>query len=223
MMGLLKWIGWNRRKKRNNYYFCCYNRFWKDNKIQIIDTPGHVDFTVEVSRSLRVLDGAIAIIDAQAGVEPQTETVWRQATEYKVPRIIFVNKMDKIGANFEYAIETLKNRLGIKVAAIQLPIGKENNFRGIIDLIEMTAFEYDGSPNENGKFIDIPEEMKELVYLKRQELIEILSDFDDNLMNLVLENKEINSDILKKVIRKATLDINFFLFYVVLLSKIKVF
>ncbi|RAM57794.1 elongation factor G [Candidatus Phytoplasma oryzae] len=184
--------------------------FWKKHQIQIIDTPGHVDFTVEVSRSLRVLDGAIAIIDAQAGVESQTETVWRQATEYKVPRIIFVNKMDKIGANFEYAINTLKERLGIKVAAIQWPIGQENNFRGIIDLVEMTAFEYDGSPNETGKVIDIPNNLKDLVILKREELIEVLSDFDDNLMNLFIENKFINSDILKKVIRKATLSINFF-------------
>ncbi|WP_153368618.1 elongation factor G [Candidatus Phytoplasma sacchari] len=184
--------------------------FWKNHKIQIIDTPGHVDFTVEVSRSLRVLDGAIAIIDAQAGVEPQTETVWRQATEYNVPRIIFVNKMDKIGANFEYAIDTLKKRLGIKVAAIQWPIGKENNFKGIIDLIEMNAFEYDGSSDEKGQLIQIPDDLKEIVILKRQELIEILSDFDDDLMNLVLNNKEIESCILKKSLRKATLSINFF-------------
>ncbi|WBL31274.1 elongation factor G [Candidatus Phytoplasma sacchari] len=184
--------------------------FWKNHKIQIIDTPGHVDFTVEVSRSLRVLDGAIAIIDAQAGVEPQTETVWRQATEYNVPRIIFVNKMDKIGANFEYAIDTLKKRLGIKVAAIQWPIGKENNFKGIIDLIDMNAFEYDGSSDEKGQLIQIPDDLKEIVILKRQELIEILSDFDDDLMNLVLNNKEIESCILKKSLRKATLSINFF-------------
>ncbi|WCA22328.1 elongation factor G [Candidatus Phytoplasma oryzae] len=184
--------------------------FWKENKIQIIDTPGHVDFTVEVSRSLRVLDGAIAIIDAQAGVEPQTETVWRQATEYKVPRIIFVNKMDKIGADFEYAVRDLKQKLGIKVAAIQWPIGQENEFKGIVDLIEMTAFEYDGSPDEKGKFVEIPDYLKEIVNIKRNELIEILSDFDDDLMNLFLYNKPINPVILKKVIRNATLNINFF-------------
>ncbi|MBP3059327.1 elongation factor G [Texas Phoenix palm phytoplasma] len=184
--------------------------FWKNNKINVIDTPGHVDFTVEVSRSLRVLDSAIAIIDAQAGVEPQTETVWRQATEYKVPRIVFVNKMDKIGADFDYAIKTLKEKLGIKVAAIQWPIGKENNFTGIIDLLELTAYEYDGSPTENNKKIDIPENLKQIAFQKRKELIELLSEFDDNLMDMFLENKEINSDILKKVIRKATIEVNFF-------------
>ncbi|QTX02844.1 elongation factor G [Candidatus Phytoplasma luffae] len=185
--------------------------FWKEHKIQIIDTPGHVDFTVEVSRSLRVLDGAVVVIDAQAGVEPQTETVWRQATEYKVPRIVFVNKMDKIGADFEYAIDTLKKRLGVKVAAIQWPIGKENNFIGIIDLLEMKAFQYDNnSYSESGKFIDIPEDLTEIVKQKRQELIELLSEFDDELLDMFFANKEINADILKKIIRKATLDVSFF-------------
>lgn len=184
--------------------------FWKEHQIQIIDTPGHVDFTVEVSRSLRVLDGAVAVIDAQAGVEPQTETVWRQATEYKVPRIVFVNKMDKIGANFDFAINTLKERLGIKTSAIQWPIGQESSFNGIIDLLTMTAIEYDGSSTENHKNIDIPENLKEIANLKRQELIETLADFDDELMELFLENQPINSETLKKVIRRATLDVNFF-------------
>ncbi|MDV3166955.1 MAG: elongation factor G [Vigna little leaf phytoplasma] len=184
--------------------------FWREHQIQIIDTPGHVDFTVEVSRSLRVLDGAIAVIDAQAGVEPQTETVWRQATEYKVPRIIFVNKMDKIGADFDYAIKTLKKRLGIKSSPIQWPIGQESSFNGIIDLLTMTAFEYDGSPTENTKQIDIPENLKEIAITKRQELIEILSDFDDELMELFLENQIISADLLTKIIRKATLNANFF-------------
>ncbi|AYJ01348.1 elongation factor G [Candidatus Phytoplasma ziziphi] len=185
--------------------------FWKDNKIQIIDTPGHVDFTVEVSRSLRVLDGAVVVIDAQAGVEPQTETVWRQATEYKVPRIVFVNKMDKVGADFEYAIGTLKQRLGVKVAAIQWPIGKESNFIGIIDLLEMTAFKYNNNSfSEDGEFIDIPQDLLEIATQKRQELIELLSEFDDDLMELFFQNKEISADVLKKVIRKATLTVNFF-------------
>ncbi|WP_341266428.1 elongation factor G [Candidatus Phytoplasma fraxini] len=185
--------------------------FWKNHKIQIIDTPGHVDFTVEVSRSLRVLDGAVVVIDAQAGVEPQTETVWRQATEYKVPRIVFVNKMDKIGADFQYSINTLKARLGVKVAAIQWPIGKESNFIGIIDLLEMTAFQYDNNSfNEDGKIIDIPEDLVEIATLKRQELIELLSDFDDELMELFFQNKEISANFLKKVIRKATLTVDFF-------------
>ncbi len=185
--------------------------FWKDHKIQIIDTPGHVDFTVEVSRSLRVLDGAVVVIDAQAGVEPQTETVWRQATEYKVPRIVFVNKMDKVGADFEYAISTLKQRLGVKVAAIQWPIGKESNFIGIIDLLEMTAFKYNNNSfSEDGEFIDIPEDLLEIAAQKRQELIELLSEFDDDLMELFFQNKEISADVLKKVIRKATLTVDFF-------------
>ncbi|WP_017193250.1 elongation factor G [Vaccinium witches'-broom phytoplasma] len=184
--------------------------FWKDHQIQIIDTPGHVDFTVEVSRSLRVLDGAIVVIDAQAGVEPQTETVWRQATEYKVPRIIFVNKMDKVGADYAYAIETLKKRLGVKACAIQWPIGKENNFTGLIDLIEMKAFEYDGSPSENAKEIEIPEYLKETALLKREELIEILADFDDELMTMFFDEQKITTDMLKRIIRKATLDVKFF-------------
>lgn len=185
--------------------------FWKDNKIQIIDTPGHVDFTVEVSRSLRVLDGAAVVIDAQAGVEPQTETVWRQATEYKVPRIVFVNKMDKIGADFAYAIDTLKQRLGVKVASIQWPIGKESSFNGIIDLLDMTAFQYDNnSTTESGKSIDIPLDLLDMATQKRQELIEILADFDDDLMEMFFQNKEINAEFLKKVIRKATLSVDFF-------------
>lgn len=166
--------------------------FWKDHKIQIIDTPGHVDFTVEVSRSLRVLDGAVVVIDAQAGVEPQTETVWRQATEYKVPRIVFVNKMDKVGADFEYAIGTLKQRLGVKVAAIQWPIGKESNFIGIIDLLEMTAFKYNNNSfSEDGEFIDIPQDLLEIAAQKRQELIELLSEFDDDLMELFFKIKKL--------------------------------
>ncbi|MDV3143908.1 MAG: GTP-binding protein, partial [Candidatus Phytoplasma australasiaticum] len=185
--------------------------FWQDHRINIIDTPGHVDFTVEVSRSLRVLDGAVAVIDAQAGVEPQTETVWRQATEYKVPRIVFVNKMDKIGADFSYAIETLKNKLGINAFAIQWPIGSEDNFTGIIDLIEMTAFEFDTNKNdESGKFINIPENLKNIVEQKRNDLIEAISDFDEELMSLFLEEKTISIYKIKQVIRKATLQAVFF-------------
>ncbi|MEZ0180384.1 elongation factor G, partial ['Camptotheca acuminata' phytoplasma] len=185
--------------------------FWKDHKIQIIDTPGHVDFTVEVSRSLRVLDGAIAVIDAQAGVEPQTETVWRQATEYKVPRIVFVNKMDKIGADFENAINTLKQRLGVKTAAIQWPIGKENDFTGIIDLLEMTAFQYDpNSVSESGKFIEIPENLLAIAKQKRQELVETLSEFDDDLMNMFFAGQEVSAETLKTIIRRVTLNVSFF-------------
>ena len=127
--------------------------FWKKYRLNIIDTPGHVDFTVEVSRSLRVLDGAVALIDAQAGVEPQTETVWRQATEFMVPRLIFANKMDKMGADFVYSLKTIDNRLGVNAKPIEWPIGAESEFRGVIDLVTMKAYEYDGKPEEEAKEI----------------------------------------------------------------------
>ena len=146
--------------------------FWKDHRINIIDTPGHVDFTVEVSRSLRVLDGAVTVLDAQAGVEPQTETVWRQATDYKVPRIVYINKMDKIGADFDASIKSIKDRLGVIAVPIQVPIGSEADFNGIIDLVTMKATQYDGEMDEIGKEIDIPENLRKLSELKRIELIE---------------------------------------------------
>ena len=184
--------------------------YWKGYKLNIIDTPGHVDFTVEVSRSLRVLDGAITVLDAQAGVEPQTETVWRQATEYKVPRVILVNKMDKIGADFEYAIKTIKQRLGVKTAAIQYPIGAESQFAGIIDLVEMKAYHYDGNPEEEYTEIDIPTNLKDIVKEKRVELIETIADFDEELMVLYLEGEEITVEMIKRAIRKGTLDVEFF-------------
>ncbi len=184
--------------------------YWKGYKLNIIDTPGHVDFTVEVSRSLRVLDGAITVLDAQAGVEPQTETVWRQATEYKVPRVILVNKMDKIGADFEYAIKSIKTRLGVKTAAIQYPIGSESNFTGIIDLVEMKAFHYDGNPEENNTEIEIPANLKDIVKEKRVELIEAVADFDEELMVSYLEGEEISVEMLKRAIRRGTLDVEFF-------------
>ena len=184
--------------------------FWKEHRINVIDTPGHVDFTVEVSRSLRVLDGAITVIDAQAGVEPQTETVWRQATEYMVPRIVFVNKMDKIGANFENAIKTLHDRLGIKAVAIQWPIGSENDFSGIIDLITMTAVEYLGTPDEATKDIEIPSYLMDKVTEKRNELIETVADFDEEIMMAYLEGEEISADQIKKALRKATLAVEVF-------------
>ena len=123
--------------------------FWKKHRLNIIDTPGHVDFTVEVSRSLRVLDGAIALLDAQAGVEPQTETVWRQANEFKVPRMIFCNKMDKMGASFEYSLSTIDSRFGVNAKPIEWPIGAEDQFRGVIDLVAMKAYEFDGKPEED--------------------------------------------------------------------------
>ena len=183
---------------------------WNGYRLNIIDTPGHVDFTIEVSRSLRVLDGAITLLDAQAGVEPQTETVWRQATEFKVPRIIFANKMDKMGANFEYTLGTIKSRLGVNYKPIQWPIGAESEFRGVVDLVTMKAYEFDGTEQENSTEIDIPADLKDVVEQKRTELIEAVADFDDDLMNAYLEGEEITVEMLKRAIRKGTLAVEFF-------------
>ena len=183
---------------------------WKGYRYNIIDTPGHVDFTVEVQRSLRVLDGAICLLDANAGVEPQTETVWRQATEYKVPRMIFANKMDKLGADFEYTLETVKSRLGVNYAPIQWPIGAENEFNGIIDLLTRTAYHYDGEEHENATVIEIPEDLKDIVEQKRTELIEKAVEFDDELMEKYLEGEELAIEDIKKAIRKGVLAAEFF-------------
>jgi len=184
--------------------------YWKGYKINVIDTPGHVDFTVEVSRSLRVLDGAVTVLDAQAGVEPQTETVWRQATDYKVPRIVFVNKMDKIGADFENAIKTIHNRLGVKAYAVQWPIGAESEFSGIIDLITMKAYHYDGGIDEETTEIEIPANLKDKAEEKRIELIEAIADFNEELMIMYLEGEEIPIEMIKETIREATLAVKFF-------------
>ena len=184
--------------------------FWKKYRLNIIDTPGHVDFTVEVSRSLRVLDGAVALIDAQAGVEPQTETVWRQATEFMVPRIIFANKMDKMGANFEYSLQTIDSRLGVNAKPIEWPIGAENEFRGVIDLVTMKAYEYDGKPEEEPKEIEIPEELKAIAEEKRADLIEAVAEFDDDMMMTYLDGGEISIEMIKSAIRKGTLAVKFF-------------
>ena len=185
--------------------------YWKQNRINIIDTPGHVDFTVEVSRSLRVLDGAVTVLDAQAGVEPQTETVWRQATEYKVPRIVFVNKMDKTGANFKYSVDSLHKRLGAVAQPIQLPIGAESTFRGIVDLVTMTAVTYqEGSPDEITTDIAIPADLIDDAEYYRDELINVVADYDDELMENYLEGADISVELLKRAIRKATLSVEFF-------------
>lgn len=184
--------------------------FWKNHVINIIDTPGHVDFTVEVSRSLRVLDGAITVLDAQAGVEPQTETVWRQATDYHVPRLIFVNKMDKTGADFAYSVASLHKRLGANAHPIQIPIGTEAGFSGIIDIVVQKAYRFDGSPDEVMKEIPIPAELADEVQLSREQLIAAVSDFDEEVMMLYLEEQEIPIELLKKAIRKATLTVQFF-------------
>ena len=184
--------------------------YWNGHRLNIIDTPGHVDFTVEVSRSLRVLDGAIALLDAQAGVEPQTETVWRQATEFKVPRMIFCNKMDKMGASFEYSLGTIDSRLGVNAKPIQWPIGAEDEFNGIIDLVTRKAYQYDHEQHENPKEIEIPEDLKDLVEEKRNDLIEAVAEFDDELMEKYLEGEEVSIELIKKAIRKGTLEVKFF-------------
>ena len=183
---------------------------WKGYRLNIIDTPGHVDFTIEVQRSLRVLDGAIALIDAQAGVEPQTETVWRQATGFKVPRMIFANKMDTLGANFEYSLKTIEKRLGIKAVPIAYPIGAEDDFNGIVDILNRVAYHYNGEEHENYTEIEIPEDLKDIVEQKRTELIEAAAEYDDDLMSAYLDGKELDVKDIKKAIRKGTLAANFF-------------
>ncbi|MBQ9833800.1 MAG: elongation factor G [Bacilli bacterium] len=183
---------------------------WKGYRLNIIDTPGHVDFTIEVQRSLRVLDGAVALIDAQAGVEPQTETVWRQANEYKVPRMICANKMGKLGADFYYSLKTIGDRLGAKAAPIELPIGAESEFCGVVNLVTMKAYKFDGSEMENAEEIAIPEDMKAKAEEYRAKLIEEVADFDEELMMKYLEGEEITEADLKKAIRTATLSVEFF-------------
>ncbi len=184
--------------------------YWKGYRYNIIDTPGHVDFTVEVSRSLRVLDGSVALLDAQAGVEPQMETVWRQADEFSVPRIIFANKMDKMGANFEYSLSTIDSRLGVNAKPIEWPIGAENEFHGVIDLVTMKAYEYDGKPEEDAKEIEIPEDLKAIAEEKHNELIEAVAEFDDEMIEKYLEGEEISVEMIKAAIRKGTLAAKFF-------------
>lgn len=184
--------------------------YWKGYRMNIIDTPGHVDFTVEVSRSLRVLDGAVALLDSQAGVEPQTETVWRQATEFSVPRIIFANKMDKMGANFEYTLGTIDSRLGVNAKPIEWPIGAESEFHGVIDLVTMKAYEYDGKQEEDAKEIEIPADLKAIAEQKHNELVEAVAEYDDDLMNTYLEGGEVTVEMIKRAIRKGTLEVKFF-------------
>ena len=179
--------------------------FWKDHRINIIDTPGHVDFTVEVERSLRVLDGAVALFCAKGGVEPQSETVWRQADKYKVPRLAFVNKMDIVGADFFRVIEMMKTRLSANPVPVQLPIGREDSFIGIIDLIEMNAKVYHDDLGQNIETIDIPADMLDLANEYREKLLESVSEYDEELMIKYLEGEEISAKEIKKALRKGTL------------------
>ena len=183
---------------------------WKGYRFNIIDTPGHVDFTIEVARSLRVLDGAIALLDSQAGPETQTEQVWRQANDYMVPRMIFCNKMDKMGADFEYSLKAAKDRLSEKAVAIEYPIGAENDFNGVIDLVTMKAYHYDGGQHEEATEIEIPADLKDKAEEMRTELIETAAEFSDELMETYLEGNEIPVDMLKAAIRKGTLEVKLF-------------
>ena len=183
---------------------------WKDYRVNIIDTPGHVDFTIEVQRSLRVLDGAVTVLDSQSGVEPQTETVWRQATEYGVPRIVFSNKMDKIGADFLYSVSTLHDRLQANAHPIQLPIGSEDSFRGIIDLVRMKAEIYTNDLGTDILEEDIPAEYVDQANEYREKLIEAVAETDEELMMKYLEGEEITEAELKAAIRKATINVEFF-------------
>ncbi|MDX5486980.1 elongation factor G [Bacillus sp. FSL W8-0645] len=183
---------------------------WKGYRVNIIDTPGHVDFTVEVERSLRVLDGAVAVLDAQSGVEPQTETVWRQATTYGVPRIVFVNKMDKTGADFLYSVSTLRDRLQANAHAIQLPIGAEDQFEGIIDLVDNVAYFYEDDLGTRSDAQEIPAEYKDKAEELRNSLIEAVAEFDEELMEKYLEGEEITIPELKAAIRKGTLNVEFY-------------
>ena len=184
--------------------------YWKNHRLNIIDTPGHVDFTVEVQRSLKVLDGAVTVLAAKGGVQPQTETVWRQADEFKVPRIIFCNKMDKLGASFEMSLKSIKERLGVNYAPIEWPIGAENEFDGIIDLVTMKSYHYDGKQEEEPTEIEIPDELKDIAEEKRAELIEAIAEFDDDLMEKYLEGKELSVEQIKGAIRKGVLAVEFF-------------
>ena len=180
---------------------------WRDHNINIIDTPGHVDFTVEVERSLRVLDGAVAVFDAVSGVEPQSETVWRQANKYKVPRVCFINKMDRIGADFFAAVDSIKERLGATVALIQIPIGAEGHFRGVVDLVHMKALVWDdeGGKGEEFEVTDIPADLADDAETWHHELIDVLSNFDENIMEKYVGEEEITAADLSAALRHGTI------------------
>ena len=179
---------------------------WKDYQINLIDTPGHIDFTAEVQRSLRVLDGGIVVFDGVQGVEPQSETVWRQANRYQVPRICFVNKLDRVGASFKYSIETIREKLGANPIQMQIPIGSEANFNGVVDLMSMTAVVWEDELGSAPMIKKIPEDLKEEAETKRAELVEKVAELDDDLIVKFLENQEISTDELKKALRQAVME-----------------
>ena len=179
---------------------------WKGYQINVIDTPGHIDFTAEVQRSLRVLDGGVVVFDATQGVEPQSETVWRQADRYGVPRICFVNKMDRVGASYDYTIETIRQRLGANPVPMQLPIGSEYNFKGVINLLEQQAVFWDDELGKEMRVIDIPEEWADQAKLARAHLVEKIAELDDDLTVKFLEGEEISTEELIAGLRKAVID-----------------
>ncbi|MFP5258195.1 MAG: GTP-binding protein, partial [Acidobacteriota bacterium] len=183
--------------------------YWRDHRINIIDTPGHVDFTIEVERSLRVLDGAVAVFDAVAGVEPQTETVWRQAERYRVPRMSFVNKMDRTGADFFRCVDMIRDRLGAKPVPLQLPIGSEDNFLGVVDMIEGKALIFDDATQGKEYNVgDIPENMRELYDEWRLQMLEAIAEEDETLMEKYLAGEELTPDEIRAGIRKATIGLS---------------
>src|SRR5499425_310050 len=187
--------------------------FWQDCRVNIIDTPGHVDFTMEVERSLRVLDGALAILDAVSGVEPQTETVWRQADKYRVPRIVYVNKMDRIGADYYRCLDMLRSRLGAHPVAIQIPIGREDEYRGLVDLIDQVALVWDENDETLGKEykqVAIPADLRDQVKEYREKMIEGLAEVDEHLMEKYVHGEPISADELKKALRKGTVAMTVF-------------
>ncbi len=180
--------------------------FWRDHRINIIDTPGHVDFTVEVERSLRVLDGAVAVFDAVAGVQPQSETVWRQADKYKVPRIAFINKMDRTGANFFASVQSMRDRLGANPVPVQIPIGAEDNFRGVVDLVEMQAIVYKDDLGQEYDTIEIPAELAEQAHEYHHQLIDAISHFDDEVLEAYIEDESsVTPEMIRRAVRAATL------------------
>ena len=184
--------------------------FWNDKRLNIIDTPGHVDFTIEVERSLRVLDGAVALLDANAGVEPQTETVWRQGDKYSVPRMFFINKMDKLGADFYYSVDTIHNRLGAKTVILQLPIGAESNFKGVVDLLTMKAIVWE-EESLGAKFHEeeIPEDLADKAVEYREKLIETVVELDEEALEAYLEGNEPDNDTIKRLVRQGTCNVDF--------------
>lgn len=180
--------------------------YWKGKRLNIIDTPGHVDFTIEVERSLRVLDGAVTVLDGNAGVEPQTETVWRQADKYKVPRIVFVNKMDKIGADFDASVQSIRDRLGAKAVPIQFPIGSESSLSGLVDIVAMNSVVWDNDAlGANFTVGPIPDDLMDKAVAARQYLIDNAVELDDEAMEAYLDGTEPSLEVLKKCIRKAVL------------------